>query len=296
MHSMILPWEQIEAIISVSARVLLYGPPGTGKTTSAFNAADALGLNAYAVVLTEETPAAELRGHYVPDGNEWKFRHGPAAIPFMNGGMLLLDEIDKASGDSLDFLHGLLTDKDVARMTLPNGETIRPHPDFRVVATMNGRLEDLPDAIRDRFAIAIEISNPHPNAIESLPEDLRNAASNPESYENLERPATMRAWKAFADLRERFGVETAAKAVFGNRSRQIIDAYKLGGEPAPEEEFLNGDGVEISESFGEAISLHSYEARTGVIVSEIDEDGDVEIRLDWDGSYRFVPAYEVRHR
>lgn len=228
MATQIMNWDEIGKAISASRLILLFGPPGTGKTTAAVNAAKESGMRIFNVTLTDETPAAELRGHYLPTGTEWKWQNGPALIPFLEGGMLILNEIDKASDDTLDFLHGLLDDSSMANITLPTGETVFPHDDFRVVATMNGSLTDLPDAIRDRLAGAIFIRQPHPDAIQSLPEDLRTAAMNSAGNDtDVERPATLRAWKAFASMREAIGEDIAAATVFGHRAGEILDALKL---------------------------------------------------------------------
>ena len=246
-----LTWEAIEAIERGAFRVLLYGPPGTGKTRSAYNTAESLGKALYNITLSDETPAAELRGHYIPKGNVWEFMFGPAvraAVHEANGAVLLLDEIDKASQDCLDFLHGLLNDPEVAQMTLPSGEILRPNAGFQVIATMNGELEDLPDALQDRFKIAIEVTEPHPAAIASLPEDLQGVARNVEAYGAQQRPATIRAWHAYATLREVPGVgpENAAKAIFAHRAQEFMDAVAFAGsrpvEEVVEEDSYDDDG------------------------------------------------------
>jgi len=237
-----LSWEAIEAIERGAFRVLLFGPPGTGKTRSAYNTAEALGKTLYNITLSDETPAAELRGHFVPQGKRWSWMHGPAvraAIEDENpyGAVLLLDEIDKASQDCLDFLHGLLNDPDVAQLTLPNGDILYPNDRFQVIATMNGELEDLPPALQDRFKIAIEVTEPHPDAISSLPEDLQGVARNVEAYDAAKRPATIRAWHAFATLRDLpdVTVEDAAKAVFAHRAQELMDAIAFqASKPAAE--------------------------------------------------------------
>lgn len=225
----IMNWDVIEAIERGAFRVLLYGPPGTGKTTSAYNAARALKKNVYNITLSDETPAAELRGHFVPAGTEWIWMDGPAIRAYKEGAVLILDEIDKASQDCLDFLHGLLNDPDLARITLPNGETVFMHEGFQCIATMNGELEDLQPALQDRFAIAIEVRNPHPDAIAALPKDLQSAAKKVEDYENAQRPATLRRWGAFALLRELpdVGPSEAAKAVFAHRAGELLDAISF---------------------------------------------------------------------
>ena len=229
-QTQVMEWDGIEKAIAGTRLILLYGPPGTGKTSAAINAAKSLKLRVFNVTLTDETPAAELRGHYLPAGNEWKWQHGPAVVPFIEGGMLVLNEIDKASDDTLDFLHGLLDDSSMANITLPTGETIFPHENFRVVATMNGSPRDLPTAIQDRFAPAVFIRSPHPDAIASLPEDLRTAAENSAGNDqDPDRPATLRRWKAFAAMRDTCGEDIAAQTVFGHRATEILDALRLAG-------------------------------------------------------------------
>lgn len=236
-------WDAVMAILRGSYRTLLYGPPGTGKTRAAFETAKTLGKSIYNVTLTDETPAAELRGHYVPEGTEWTFRFGPATLAATKkgkGAVLCLDEIDKASQDCLDFLHGLLNDREMAQLTLPTGQIITPANGFQVIATMNGDLRDLQPSLQDRFAIAMEITEPHPDAVRSLPQDLQGVAKNVESYDAQERPATIRRWKAFATLREIEGisVQDAALAVFAHRAPELMDAIQFKSTLTEEEGIL----------------------------------------------------------
>jgi len=65
-------WDIVAAVLSHSNRTLLYGPCGTGKSFAGAR----LGLNSdqrvFSLTLTEETPAAELRGPLHTQG--WEVR------------------------------------------------------------------------------------------------------------------------------------------------------------------------------------------------------------------------------
>ena len=217
-------WELADIVIPNSRITLLYGPPGTGKTTAGNFAGNPESV--FNVTLTEETPAAELRGHYVPRGGDFIWQDGPALTAYRHGARLVLNEIDKASGDAMTFCHALLDDPGISAITLPTGETVKPHPGFSVVATTNGDPSDLPEALADRFSISIQIPLPHPEAIASLPQDLREAAKKSASGSSEAR-VTFRAWKNFSILRDSIGEDAAALAVFGPRAKSILDTLKI---------------------------------------------------------------------
>jgi Holliday junction resolvasome RuvABC ATP-dependent DNA helicase subunit len=225
-------WQLTEAVLPHSRLTLLYGPPGTGKTTAGNFAGNP--EKVCNITLTEETPAAELRGHFVPKGGNFVWMDGPALTAFKKGYRLVLNEIDKASGDALTFCHALLDDPGIAAITLPyddeDGEpvTVYPHENFHVIATMNGEPDDLPEALNDRFAIRLHIDKLHPKAIKALPKDLRKAASKGVSGD-AGRSISVRGWKAFDSLRtiEDIGENAAAKAVFGERAETILNTIRI---------------------------------------------------------------------
>ena len=221
-------WDLVERVAEHCRTLLLYGPPGTGKTFAAHsNLGD---RTLYTVTLTPDSPAAELRGHYVPQGNQFIWQDGPAIKAWRLGGRLVLNEIDLAGGDALSFLLNALDSSETACLTLPTGEMVRPHPRFQCVATMNGNpSEDLPAALRDRLSVCVKITDAHPEGLASLPQDLQPAAKGTVLAKDPERRVTLRSWLAFASLREQVGPAAAAAAVFQARGKDIIDSLKIAG-------------------------------------------------------------------
>lgn len=223
-------WSDIEAVTCVTQRTLLHGPPGTGKTYAALTAGVTPGQRVFALTCSEEMAAAELRGHYVPRGGEFVWQDGPAMAAWSCGGRLVINEVDKASADALTFLYAVLDDAESARITLPNGEDRQPKAGFSVVATMNGDPDmDLPEALRDRFPVCIEVRSVHPEALRALPADLRGPAEKGVLAPEAERRTSIRVWLEFARLRPVVGVDVAARACFGARAKDVVNGLKVGG-------------------------------------------------------------------
>jgi len=221
-------WTIAAAVLTQSPRVLLHGPPGTGKTYAATRFGLHPGQTVASCTLTPETPAAELRGFYVPRGNEFVWQDGPATTAWRTGGRLVLNEIDRATGDLLSLMLAICDDPLFAQLTLPSNETIRPTPGFTVVATMNSVPDDLDFALLDRFPVRIHIDEVAPGAVASLPADLRDIAAKSAVLPDPARRVSFRTWHEFAKLRESIGPDVAARAVFGNRTDDIVNAFLIG--------------------------------------------------------------------
>jgi MoxR-like ATPase len=217
-------WDLVEAVVQLSPRVLLHGPTGTGKTHVANHSGNPTSV--YNVTATEDTPAAEFRGHFVPKDGNFLWMDGPVVRAMRAGSRLVVNEIDQSSGDLLTFFYAVLDDPGMAAVTLPTGEVVRPGEGFSVVGTMNGSPKSLPAPLRDRFAVSIYINEPHPKAVELLPPHLRDFARNGTAAPDEDRRTSVRALAEFTVLSKRIGEKHAAEAIFGKRAQTVLNALK----------------------------------------------------------------------
>lgn len=221
-------WGLIEKVLrSPSVRTIyMWGPPGCGKTYAAYHVGVRAGL--YALTLTEDTPAAEIRGHYLPVGDGMTWHNGPATQAMLEGARLVINELTHGSPDVLSIMHPLLENPDTARLTLPTGETVRPAPGFQLISTDNLPPEELPPALRDRFDCILHVRDPHPAALAQLDERLRGPAARSFHLEP-ERRISLRGWFSVQRLMLEFGIKGAFQAVFGPaRGTLLHDGLILG--------------------------------------------------------------------
>jgi MoxR-like ATPase len=214
--------------------VLLYGPPATGKTHAGVYQTPNKDVEIVALTLTEETPDSELRGHWVPQGNGYfKWMDGPVLDAWRHGKRLILNEINNCSPEAETLLYVILDDHKTARITLPNGETVEPHPDFTCVATMNGLPEDLPDALRSRMPVTIQIDKTNPDAITMLPEELRKIAQGTIDQKGADR-IDIRAWAAFVEILEAgTNIDVAGLSIFALKWASLREAVLLALQVMP---------------------------------------------------------------
>jgi MoxR-like ATPase len=224
-------WRDLADVLAAGiSRVLLYGPSGTGKTYAALH--HGVGTNpAERLVCTEDLTSGEITGTWMPVGeNRWEWREGPAIRAWRGlGGRLVVDEVDRASGDALSTLLAMTDSPESARWRNPETcEWVRPGPQFSVVMTTNiDDLEDIAPSLRDRFPVSIRIDRPHVSALASLSEDLR-APALAGSLGPAHRRVSLRSFYAFDELRRRLGPQRAAYLVFGeDTATSVLDALAI---------------------------------------------------------------------
>ncbi len=117
----------------------LQGHTGTGKTELALYLADKLNLPIYIVKIHARMNPQDLEGSYVLDVENGQTvtrkEYGPAAKAYLNGGILLLDEFDKASGELTSAMHLLVEGKPWPLEMFK--ETIQKHDQCFCIGTAN---------------------------------------------------------------------------------------------------------------------------------------------------------------
>jgi cobaltochelatase CobS len=117
----------------------LQGHTGTGKTELGLFLADRLNLPIYIVKIHARMSPQDLEGSYVLDVENGQTvtrkEYGPAAKAYINGGILLLDEFDKASGELMSAMHLLVEGKPWPLEMFK--ETIQKHKQCFSIGTAN---------------------------------------------------------------------------------------------------------------------------------------------------------------
>jgi len=132
--------EELLVMLSLPAygAIGLVGETGTGKTEMVTYIAHHLKMPLAVLQITGSMRPEQMEG-----GLELKVEQGCTVSTFVeqhvvevyrNGGMILLDEIDKANPELSASLHPLM---DMKPWTLSNGTVVNPHPHTRVLTTSN---------------------------------------------------------------------------------------------------------------------------------------------------------------
>lgn len=222
------PWSLTTLLLGNEAvrTLYLWGPPGIGKTYTAYRSGR-LEAGFYAITLTEDSAASEMRGFYAPRKGKLRWQDGPFTEAMRRGARLVINEISHASPECLSLLHPVLESTETARLTLPTGETVAPAPGFHVVVTDNSPPEDLPEALRDRFDAVVHLTEPHPEALARLEEPFRSGARRTCGLGD-ERSISLRGWLGIQRLVPDLGLEGACRVVLGaERGALVFDSLRL---------------------------------------------------------------------
>lgn len=152
--------------------VLLVGEAGTGKNVIAEQVAEAMGVPFY--FTNKVSDEYQLKGFVDANG---VYQETPLYKGMKDGGVFMFDEIDASDPSSLVVANSILAN---GYYTFPNGEFVKAHKDFRMIAGANtwgtgatyqytGR-NQLDGATRNRF-MAVEV-NYSPTIEASLTTDM----------------------------------------------------------------------------------------------------------------------------
>lgn len=227
-------WKALEECLNAGIdRVILFGPSGIGKTYAGMTLGD-VSAGAYRLVCTEDMTNLDVTGGFMPNGTGgFQWLDGSALKAWKGdgkkGGRLIVDEIDKASGDVFATLLAMLDSPESASFENPeSGAVIKPLAGFSAIMTTNiENMGELPTALADRFPVRIRINEPHPNALLRLSSDLREYAVR--MADAGDDRISLRAFIALDTLRKSVGMERACQLTFGDRARQILDALAIDG-------------------------------------------------------------------
>jgi len=122
-------FEELVTALGAGLHAWVAGPAGSGKSYAAKQAAKALGVSFE--VQGAMTMAHELTG-FVDAGG--RYHETPFVRAMRDGGLILLDEIDAGSNEALLALNGALAN---GMMSLPNGEVIEAHDNFKCIGAAN---------------------------------------------------------------------------------------------------------------------------------------------------------------
>ena len=144
--------------------VLLIGETGVGKTLAVRYLAWKTNNGLRRVNLNGATTVDEFLGKLLINEQGTYWVNGVLVDAMLSGDWILLDEINACLPEIAFSLHSLLDDDRMVVLMEYDGRIVRPHPDFRVFASMNpseearyGGTKTLNEALLDRFPVVIRM-------------------------------------------------------------------------------------------------------------------------------------------
>ncbi len=202
--------------------VLLIGETGVGKTMSVRYLASLTNNGLRRVNLNGATTVDEFLGKLLINEQGTYWMNGVLVDAMLAGDWILLDEINACLPEIAFSLHSLLDDDRMVVLMEYDGRIVRPHPHFRLFASMNpseegryGGTKTLNEALLDRFPVVVRMNY--------LPEAEEVEAVMSQSG-NSDRQVVERMVQVARDVREAIQNEK----VFGSFStRRVVDWARM---------------------------------------------------------------------
>lgn len=214
--------EKIMWAVAHNLPVLLIGETGVGKTLVVRHLAHQTNNGLRRVNLNGMTTVDEFVGKLMINERGTYWTNGVLVQAMEAGDWLLIDEINACLPEIAFCLHSLLDDDRMIVLTEYDGRVIRPHPEFRLFATMNpseerkyGGTKPLNEALLDRFPVTLRMTY--------LPEDDEVQVVSVQSG-NPDREMGRKMVRCAADLR----AAIAEERLFGSCStRRVVDWARM---------------------------------------------------------------------
>jgi cobaltochelatase CobS len=156
--------EKLAYGIARNLPVLLIGETGVGKTLAVRYLAWQTNNGLRRVNLNGATTVDEFLGRLLINEQGTYWVNGVLVEAMLAGDWILLDEINATLPEIAFCLHSLLDDDRMVVLMEHDGRIVRPHPDFRLFASMNpseegryGGTKNLNEALLDRFPVVIRM-------------------------------------------------------------------------------------------------------------------------------------------
>jgi cobaltochelatase CobS len=222
--------ERMAWAISQNLPILLVGETGVGKTLSVRHLAHMTHNGFRRVNLNGMTTVDEFVGKLMINEKGTYWVNGILIEAMEAGDWLLIDEINACLPEIAFCLHSLLDDDRMIVLSEYDGRIVRPHPSFRLFASMNphenrryGGTKPLNEALLDRFPVTIQM--------DYLPFDVELEVTIRQSG-NDDRQLVERMVRVAQDVREAMKNEK----VFSTFStRRLIDWARMAAQFDPME-------------------------------------------------------------
>lgn len=209
--------------------VFITGLSGNGKTMMVEQICANLKREYYRINITIETDEDDLLGGQRLDSASTVWQHGPVVKAMLNGGVLLLDEVDLAS-TKIMCLQPILEGKPIYLKKI--NQAIFPAPGFTVIATANTKGQGsetgkfvgtniLNEAFLERFPVTFEQQYPE----EATERDILKRVFDKNEVEDDSYINTLLKWAGA--VRKTYDAEASDDVISTRRLVHIAEAYSM---------------------------------------------------------------------